>query len=193
MPRISKGFDEIRHEIMQACISTFNEKGLKFTMDDVASQCHISKKTLYMIFNDKEELFLAMVDYLFDGIKESEAQVLADNSLSTVDKIRKLLGVMPESYQEIDFRQMYSLKERYPNIYRKVEDRLENGWEAAISLMEQGIKEGVIRPIDIPIAKVMMEATLEQFFQRDVLVHNNISYKDALDEVVSIIVDGITA
>ena len=44
----------------------------------------------------------------------------------------------------------------------------------------------------IPILKTMMEATLEQFFQRDVLVQNGISYHEALDEVVSILIDGIT-
>jgi len=37
----------------------------------------------------------------------------------------------------------------------------------------------------------MLEATLEQFFQRDILVSNGISYSDALNEVVNIMVDGI--
>ena len=37
----------------------------------------------------------------------------------------------------------------------------------------------------------MMEATIEQFFQRDVLVINGISYNEALEEVVDILVDGI--
>ena len=54
------------------------------------------------------------------------------------------------------------------------------------------ITEGKIRNIQIPILKTMMEATLEQFFQRDVLVQNGISYHEALDEVVSILIDGIT-
>lgn len=193
MPRVSKGLDEIRNDIMHACIATFNEKGLKFTMDDVAVGCHISKKTLYMIFNDKEELFLAMVDYLFDGIKASEKEVLNDTSLSTIEKIRKILGVMPEGYQEIDFVQLYALKDKYPSIYKKVEDRLENGWDTTISLIERGIEEGVVKPVDIPIVKIMMEASLEQFFQRDVLVRNKISYNKALNEVVDIIVEGIRA
>lgn len=38
----------------------------------------------------------------------------------------------------------------------------------------------------------MLEATIEQFFQRDVLITNQISYNDALEEVVNILVDGIT-
>ena len=37
----------------------------------------------------------------------------------------------------------------------------------------------------------MFEATLEQFFQRDVLVENGITYNRALEEVVNILIDGI--
>lgn len=98
---------------------------------------------------------------------------------------------MPEGYREIDFRQLYILKDKYPEIYRQVENRLETGWETTIALLEQGMEEGVIRRIDIPILKMMLEASLEQFFQRDVLLRNKISYTEALDEVVNILVDGI--
>lgn len=192
MSRQIKSGEETRIEIMQACIQAFNEKGLKFTMDDIAGLCHISKKTMYLYFKDKEELFFKMVDYLFDGIKESEQKVLADESLSTVEKIRKILGVLPESYAEVDFSQLFLLKDKFPNIYKKVEERLETGWENSIALIEKGQEEGVIKPVKIPLVKMMLEASLEQFFQRDVLVRNKIPYKSALAEVVNILVDGIT-
>lgn len=184
---------ELRNLILQETIKVFNQKGLKFTMDDVASSLSISKKTIYTVFADKEELFLSMVDYLFDNIKVSKQQVLEDNSLSTVEKIRRILGVMPESYKEIDFRQLYMLKGKYPKIYEQVEIRLETGWESTIELLEQGMKEGVIRKSSVPIIKMMMEAALEQFFQRDILIQNKITYADALKEVVDILVDGIVA
>ena len=51
-----------------------------------------------------------MVDYCFDSIKESEQEVISDTSLDTVGKIRAVLGVLPESYKDIDFRQLYLLK-----------------------------------------------------------------------------------
>lgn len=182
---------ELKETILEGTIKAFNQKGLKFTMDDIAGQLGMSKKTIYTVFRDKESLFLAMVDYLFDRIKESEDAVLLDDSLSTLEKIRKILGVIPEGYQEIDFRQLYLLREKYPTIYAKVEERLETGWETTISLLEQGIREGTIRPVKIPIVKMMLEAALEQFFQRDILIQNKISYVDALQEVVDILVDGI--
>lgn len=51
--------------------------------------------------------------------------------------------------------------------------------------------EGVIRKVSIPIVKMMLEATVEQFFQRDILIQSGLSYLEALDEVVSILVNGI--
>ena len=182
---------ELREMILEGTIKAFNRKGLKFTMDDIARELAISKKTIYMVFADKESLFLAMVDYMFDHIKESEEAVVQDTSLSTKEKIKKILGVMPEGYKEVDFRQLYLLRERYPAIYKRVEERLETGWETSIALIEQGIAEGVIRPVRIPLLKMMLEAALEQFFQRDILMRNQISYQEALTEVVDILVEGI--
>lgn len=183
---------ELRETILQGTLQAFNRKGLKFTMDDIALILGISKKTIYTVFTDKEELFLALVDYMFDRIKESEQQVVDNPNLTTLEKIRQILGVMPESYKEIDFRQLYLLKDKYPKIYEQVEKRLETGWETTIALLEQGMEEGVIRPVKIPIVKLMLEAALEQFFQRDILIRNKMTYAEALEEVVSILVDGIT-
>ncbi len=182
---------DLRETILRGTIEAFNEKGLKFTMDDVAKKLSMSKKTIYTVFDDKNALFLTMVDYMFDSIKAAEREVLADESLSTLEKISNVLGVLPEGYRHVDFGQLYLLKDKYPEIYKKVEERLENGWETTLALLEQGISEGVLRPVKLPLVKLMLEAALEQFFQRDILVRNGIPYREALEEVVDILVDGI--
>ena len=177
-----------KEKILQATIQAFNQKGLKFTMDDIASILAMSKKT---IFKDKNTLFMEMVDYLFDTIKESESEIIEDNTLSTIEKIRRILGVMPESYKDIDLRQLYMLKDKFPEIYRHVEERLENGWETTIKLLEQGIEEEVIRPVNVLMFKMMMEASIEQFFQRDILIRAGMTYTQGLDEIVGILLDGV--
>lgn len=180
-----------KEKILEATIKVFNKKGLKFTMDDIASELSMSKKTIYTVFKDKQTMFIQMVDYCFDKIKESEEAIINDPDIDTVEKIRKVLAVMPESYMDIDFRQLYMLKAKYPKIYLKVEERLETGWESTIALINQGIEEGCIKPIKVQVLKTMLEATIEQFFQRDVLITNEISYTEGLNEVVNILVDGI--
>ena len=123
-----------KEKILEATIKVFNRKGLKFTMDDIASELSMSKKTIYTVFRDKESLFYQMVDFCFDKIKEGEDEIINDDSLSTVEKIRGVLSVLPAGYKDVDFRQLYLLKDKYPNIYAKVEERLETGWEKLFSL-----------------------------------------------------------
>ena len=178
---------ELKENIMQGTLQAFNQKGLKFTMDDIAKILGISKKTIYQVFRDKEALFL------FDRIKDSEQKIVENQEMDTLQKIHTILGVMPECYQDVDFRQLNQLKEKYPEIYHQVEVRLETGWETTIALLEQGMQEGVIRPVRIPILKMMLEAALEQFFQRDILLQNEITYAQALQEVVGILMYGIAS
>ncbi len=182
---------DIRSEILSATIPVFNKKGIKFTMDDVAKEVGISKKTIYTVFADKQELVYDMVDYCFDSIKKSEERVMKNAGLTTIEKLQAILGVLPDGYKDIDFAQLYILRDKYPRIYSRVEERLESGWDTTIELLRRGMEEGVVRQIDTAIVKVMFEATLEQFFRRDVLVKNKISYSDALAQVVDIICNGI--
>ena len=44
-----------KDRIMQVATDLFQEKGPKFTMDELASALKMSKKTLYVYFTDKED------------------------------------------------------------------------------------------------------------------------------------------
>ena len=188
MKRMNK---ELKENIMQGTLQAFNQKGLKFTMDDIAKILGISKKTIYQVFRDKEALFLETVDYLFDRIKDSEQKIVENPEMDTLQKIHTILGVMPECYQDVDFRQLYQLKEKYPEIYHQVEVRLETGWETTIALLEQGMEQGVLRRVSLPILQRMISASIEDFLADRTLEQQGITYTQALDEMVAILWEGI--
>ena len=146
---------------------------------------------MYVNFPDKKHLLYDMVDYIFDSIKEDERRVYEDRQMDIVEQIRRILGVMPDRYQNVDFRQLYNLREKYPAVYRHLQERLEGGWESTVELLKEGMRQGKIRRFSIPVFQTMMEATLEQFFQRDILLENGLTYHSALQEVVDILVKGI--
>ncbi len=178
--------------VLEGTLDIYNRKGIKFTMDELSKELKVSKKTIYYLFDTKEKLFLALVDYVFKAIKESEQKIMEDDSLDTITKVKKIMSVMPERYQEIDFSTLHILMKRYPNIYKKVVFNLETGWDATFELLEKGKKEGVIRDVNSELVKHMTEASLEQFFQKDILVRNNITYNQGLEEIVDIIIKGIS-
>lgn len=182
---------ELKERILQGTIVVFNAFGLKFTMDELATQLGMSKKTIYTVFPDKETMFMEMVDWCFDSIKQSEREIYEDPELDIVEKIRRILVVLPTRYQSIDFRKLQRLRVDFPQIYKKVEERIETDWEMTLALLEQGIAIGRIRPISLPVFKLMVESTIESFLNREDLIEQDISYVDALHELVEVALVGI--
>lgn len=181
----------MRTAIVEATIREFNEKGFKFTMDDIAKSLSMSKKTIYTVFKDKNTLANYMIDYIFDSIKASEREILENNTLSDVEKLRKVLLVMPDKYQNINLQQIGELKDKYPLLYERIAKRIESDWEPTLELLDRGIREKKIRPVSPCIFKAMVEATLEHFFSSNVLAQNHITYEEALQEVLEIMMEGI--
>ncbi len=184
---------EVKEEIMNAVLEEFQDKGLKFTMDHIARHVGMSKKTLYEIFRDKDTLFDEMVAHTFSKIKEEERKVLDNPELSIVEKIRKIMIVLPGRYENLNVKQIALLEQKYPKVYRQIQKRLESDWEPTIALLREGMEAGQIRRISIPVLKAMLEGTIGQFFSTDVLSGETVSYAQALEDMMDIIMHGIEA
>ncbi len=180
----------MKERILEGGMAVYRKKGPKFTMDDLANELGMSKKTIYTVFRDKKSLLYDMVDYTFDAIKQSEAEVLADTNKSTIEKLRGILGVMPERFRDFDFTQVYEMKDKYPECYDRIQQRLESGWETTLGLLRQGVEEGSLRPVDETVFQVMYEAAIERFIHGSEIKKKRMPYMDALNALVDIMMDG---
>ena len=182
---------KMKEHIVESTLLEINDKGLKFTMDDVARRGKVSKKTIYCLFDDKESLCMEVVDYCFSKIKESEKQILEDKDMPLEDKIKKILIVLPDRYSDVDFRKIGGGKEKYPKVYAEIMHRLNSGWEPTIALLQEGIDTGLLRPFPIPIFKTMVESSISRFLDSDELVEAGISYEEALRQMLDLLWEGI--
>ena len=184
--------ENIRQSIMDSVINQFNQKGMKFTMDDISKELHISKKTIYKEFNDKDELFYAKVDYGFAAIKSKEAEVINDPNLSLMDKIAKVIVCLPDNYRNIDFRMVYQLRDKHPQVYRRIAKRIESDWDETEKLLREAMIRGYIRS-DIPISviKLTIEGAIEKFLTSEELSKSDLSYEESLNSMIDIIINGI--
>ncbi len=185
--------DDIRQSIMEAVIDQFNKKGMKFTMDDIAKQLHISKKTIYKEFSDKDELFLATVDHGFSEVKQKEAEILNERSLDIVEKISRLIVCLPDGYRNIDFRKVNLLSDKYPEVYKRFTEHIESDWENTERLLKKAMEEGKLREVPIPIIRLTIEGAIEKFLSSGDLARADISYEESLNHMIDIIINGIRA
>ncbi len=183
--------EAIRKLIMDSVIQQFNQKGMKFTMDDIAKDLHISKKTIYKEFDDKDELFFATVDYGFAAIKQKEAEILAEDTSDIVDKISKLIVCLPDNYKNIDFRMVYQIRDKYPGVYNHFTEHIESDWESTEKLLKKAMDEGRIKNVPIPVIKLTIEGAIEKFLSSEDLYRTDISYEESLNQMIDIIINGL--
>ncbi|MCR5668237.1 MAG: TetR/AcrR family transcriptional regulator [Lachnospiraceae bacterium] len=182
----------IKTKIIEAAFKVSESKGPKFTMNDLAKELGMSKKTIYTVFEDKESLFNAMVDYFFDSVKAGENQLLKKEADLPIDvRFKHILGVLPEISLDVNYTELYTVRTKYPKVYDRIQSRLESGWELTLSLLDEGMETGVFRPVDKLMFQLTFEAAIERFLMGDELAKSQLNYGQVLTELVDMMVDGI--
>lgn len=178
---------DLRTQILDAAAKLFQAEGLGFTMQQVAAALHISKKTIYTVYSDKEALLLDMVDMLFEKIHRRKAE-LAALPLPLEERLRAVIIALPEEYAALDFRQLDALEEKYPAVAARVRRHLETGWEPTMALLEQGIAEKRIRPVNLTVLRRVLTAAFQQLLSG---ANDGSSYAAELDDMMDIFMNGI--
>ena len=178
---------DLRTQILDAAAKLFQAEGLGFTMQQVAAALHISKKTIYTVYSDKEALLMGMVDMLFEKIHRRKAE-LAALPLPLEERLRAVIIALPEEYAALDFRQLDALEEKYPAVAARVRRHLETGWEPTMALLEQGIAEKRIRPVNLTVLRRVLTAAFQQLLSG---ANDASSYAAELEDMMDILMNGI--
>ena len=72
MPKVTGLYKaEVREKIIQAAIESFSQTGFDRTkMEDIAKRLGLSKGTIYLYFDSKEDLFLAICEHYLKVLRE---------------------------------------------------------------------------------------------------------------------------
>lgn len=120
------------------------------TMDDVANEFGISKKTLYQYFNDKADLVSQVVEYY---LKNPVFNLNATENTNAIDHYfvlrERIIYILKYFHNNIEF----DLKKQYPKLYRKVyEMKREKIYSSTVENIQEGIKSGLYRnDLDIDV------------------------------------------
>ncbi len=147
-------------------------------MDDLARTIGVSKKTLYELFTDKDELVFESVKHmLLDNQAETEAAFAA--STNAVEQIMKILQQMECLMRGMNMVCYMEMQKFYPSAYKYLQQHKQDFLYRCISEnLKQGIREGLFRDdIDIEIiTRFRMESAL-------IVFQNNIFPQDKYDIV----------
>ena len=116
------------------------------SMDDIAAQLGVSKKTLYQFFADKDELVDAVVD---KELKKGQQDCLEcrRNSKNAVDEIFITVEQIAEQFRNMNPMVLYDLEKFHSLAYQKfLKHKNEFLLDVIRKNMERGIQEELFRP-----------------------------------------------
>lgn len=133
-------------DIVVKVSSIYQKYGIKsVTMDDVARELGVSKKTLYSFVTNKEELVEKFIAYQMHERKRSVNKVFSEG-LNAIDELLEVNKHVIEMLKSYNPATEYDLRKYYPHLYSKLRvKRMENMYNAILRNIEKGKAEGLFR------------------------------------------------
>src|SRR6187401_3221708 len=136
----------MREKIIKKAGELFLKVGFKsITMDDIAKEMGISKKTIYKHFENKELLIEATTEVVHVEVHQAIDAVMAKNYNAIAEnfEIRSMLSKM---FDVSATSPVYQLKKHYPQIYEQIVLRETTQRNVCLRQnVEKGIAQGLYR------------------------------------------------
>lgn len=124
----------------------YQKYGIKsITMDDVARELGISKKTLYQYVTDKTDLVFKVFQQDMDN-RRCEFEKLYSEERNAVEELIDVHKFVFKRMKEFNPSTDYDMRKYYPDLYRQIqEERYKKMYEKVIENIRKGKRQGLYR------------------------------------------------
>ena len=111
--------ERMKEKIINKAKEMFLKLGFKsITMDDIACEMCISKKTIYKYFSNKDVLIEKSVEMVHKEIHETIDKIVAQN-FNAIEENFEIKRMFKEMFKSAESSPIYQLKKHYPEVYAK--------------------------------------------------------------------------
>ena len=113
----------MKENILHKAAEMFLSYGFKsVTMDDIATEMSVSKKTLYKYFSNKVELVEASVGTVQETIDKAILDV-KNKKLNAIEEEFAVKAIFKEMFKKAKNSPMFQLKKYYPETFQRLKER----------------------------------------------------------------------
>ena len=147
----------MKDKILQKSTDMFLRLGFKsITMDDIACEMCISKKTIYKYFSNKDLLIEESVQMVHKEVHETITKIVSQN-FNAIEENFEIRRMFKEMFKSAESSPIYQLKKHYPEIYEKV-------LRMQVSVCEECFRDNIIKGIK------------ESLYRKDLDIENYVKF-----------------
>lgn len=160
--------ESLKERVVRVAATAFGEKGIRnVRMDDLAMELSISKRTLYELFGDKEELLLEVMRTHDREVRAFMADV-AVKAENVLEVILVFYMKATQDFQTIN-RLFFEDIKRYPKVMAYEERNRKENQASALSFYQKGVEQGIFRDdVNFQIVQVMIQGQMDMLMQSEI-------------------------
>lgn len=172
----------VKEHVVVAAAKAFTLKGVRTVrMDDIAAGLSISKRTLYELFHDKEDLLLDVMKLHREEMQEYMTKV-ASKAENVLEVLLKFYQRSVQDFQNIN-RRFFEDMEKYPKVRNYIEESRKENLDSAMEFYRKGVEQGIFRKdVNYDIVRAIV------FEQMDTLVRSELCKSYSLAEIYETVV-----
>lgn len=189
MGEINEYRKDLKRRIVEYAMAEFYKRGVRAVkMDEISQGLHVSKRTVYEIFGDKEELLL-------EGLKEGSKQHRACLERYALNKSHNVIDIIAYFYKmqmEVNGKvgvTFYEEIHKMPRILQYLAEQHENENEQRVKFFELGVKEGLLRgDMDYKMLLELLHISMEEIMHRQ--LYKQYTMQQIFDNFFLVIIRG---
>jgi len=179
---------ELRGKVMRTASELFVANGIRCTrMDDIAVSLSISKRTLYELFSDKEDLLFEIVKLHYEQMEEF-AQTVGKQTGSVLEKLFIVLQHNMNDMHKVSKGFMQELQ-RYPRVIEFMREKQSHKAVFIKNFYEAGVREELfLEELNYDIVRAQHEY-MQGFM--DFVLQRDLDFAEVIETMIFIHLRGI--
>ncbi len=183
----------VQERILQKANDQFRKFGIRaVTMDEIALQSGISKKTIYQYFKDKDELVDAVMMITFED-NHSKCKSCCQDSTNAIEEIFLLMKNIGEDFRNLNPIILLDMKKFHNRTFEKFQQHLhQNITKMILDNLERGISEGLYRKnMDIEVIARFRMASIWILFDQEIFPYPKFEIGKVFTEILQLFLYGL--
>lgn len=180
---------ELRTKILDVAMNQFKQKGIRnVRMDDIATMLGISKRTLYEIYNNKEQL-------LYEGVvrdEEMRSALIHEFSRTAENEMEIIVEVLKMKLRELGQINplFFSELHKYETVVEYLRQTHLKSNQESLSFFLHGVEGGFFRKhVNYELILQMSNAVMNHVVEEK--LYNRVSLQDIFVNYVNVIIRGL--
>lgn len=186
--------NQIQQRIMQEAEELFLKFTVsKVTVDEIASELGISKKTLYKYFESKEALVREVLQTRHCRITAGISAILYKQDSDFIERFEELMRFIGRELSQTSPRFLHDLRKIVPQACKEMEHQKKAHIMDAFKVLgEEGIRQGYFRDdIDLEFLGVMYLLLVEGVLDSDTVMHLPLSAAQVFQSMLDVLFFGL--